>query len=388
MSNELTLMEAQDLKQAFHLFSQVSEQLAQSYHSLEHHIKHLQAELSTVDQQRLSELAEKELLTNRLQKLFAILPCGIVLLDGNGMVSKYNPQAENLLGTSLQQKYWLAIIKQVFTPRADDGHEISIINGKKIRVDTRSLEPEPGQLIVLTDLTETRKLQHIMARQQRLSEMGRMTAQLAHQIRTPLATAMLYASHLSDNTIEPTKRAKFSTKLTQQLQHIEQQIHDMLAFTRGCSQQFTAINLSDLLQELKVSVESQVIASHTQLDILLESSDVVIQGNKSALLGALQNIVINAIQATRNYGELTITVKPCSAGLIDIIVHDNGPGIPSELCKKVLEPFFTTQSQGTGLGLAIAHAVAKAHYGDLWIDSIPNQGTDVGLRLPLYSAEK
>jgi two-component system sensor histidine kinase FlrB len=87
--------------------------------------------------------------------------------------------------------------------------------------------------LLLTDLTETRALQQRLSRHQRLSEMGRMMSSLAHQIRTPLSAAMLYAGHLCDSDLSQEQTRRFSYKLLDRLQHLEQQVKDMLIFVRG-----------------------------------------------------------------------------------------------------------------------------------------------------------
>ncbi len=150
----------------------------------------LNHELHVVAEQRLQELKEKEQVTNRLENLLNIMPAGVVVLDSRGLVTQCNPAAEDFLGEPLLGEIWRNVIKRSFAPQVDDGHEISLKDGRRISMVTRSMEGEPGQLILLTDLTETRELQHRLDRHRRLSEMGRMMSSLAHQIRTPLSAAM------------------------------------------------------------------------------------------------------------------------------------------------------------------------------------------------------
>ncbi|MFX5472275.1 PAS domain-containing sensor histidine kinase, partial [Acinetobacter baumannii] len=87
---------------------------------------------------------------------------------------------------------WREVIARCFAPREDDGHEISLRDGRRLSIATRSLNGEPGQLILLNDLTDPRRPQEQLARHERLSALGRMVASLAHQIRTPLSAALLY----------------------------------------------------------------------------------------------------------------------------------------------------------------------------------------------------
>src|SRR3990167_8136157 len=121
----------------------------------------------------------------------------------------------------------------VFAPREDDGHEISLKDGRRLAMATRSLNGEPGQLILLTDLTETRRLQEQLSRHERLSALGRMVASLAHQIRTPLSAALLYASHLTEQVLPVDQQQRFASRLKERLHELEHQVRDMLVFARG-----------------------------------------------------------------------------------------------------------------------------------------------------------
>src|SRR5690606_36958072 len=104
------------------------------------------------------------------------MPNAIITLDSQGYINHANRAAHELLGVALEQRLWREVIREVFSPRADDGHEVSLKSGRRVRLDISSLAPQPGQLIVLSDLTETRALQARMSQLQRLSSMGRMVA--------------------------------------------------------------------------------------------------------------------------------------------------------------------------------------------------------------------
>ncbi|WP_446539680.1 histidine kinase dimerization/phospho-acceptor domain-containing protein [Shewanella surugensis] len=184
------------------------------------------------------------------------MPSAVVILDANGVISEANSVACQLLeeiaslstlepadgreqeqgtikcrtGTaipmtaiddplvaSLVGKSWRQVIKQAFLPKNDDGYEVSLRSGRRVSIAIRPLTPEPGQLIVLTDLTETRQLQKNVSHLQRLSALGKMVATLAHQIRTPLAAAILYAENLSHNNIGSEIRERFQQKLMDRL---------------------------------------------------------------------------------------------------------------------------------------------------------------------------
>jgi two-component system sensor histidine kinase FlrB len=105
------------------------------------------------------ELDALRLQANRLEHLLQVMPAGVVVIDGKGIVKQSNNLAKALLGEPLEGQLWRTIIARSFKPQADDGHEVSLYDGRKVKLSITPLEKEPGQLIVLTDLTETRQLQ-------------------------------------------------------------------------------------------------------------------------------------------------------------------------------------------------------------------------------------
>ena len=138
-----------DLEQTFALFNQMSTQLSESYTMMEARVAELKGQLALVSAQRMQELAEKERLAHRLQSLLDLLPGGVIVIDGQGVVREANPVARALLGQPLVGMLWRQVIARNFAPREDDGHEISMRDGRRLSIATRSLHGEPGQLVLL-----------------------------------------------------------------------------------------------------------------------------------------------------------------------------------------------------------------------------------------------
>ena len=373
----------EDLHSAFELFNNVSSQLADTYRDMEQRVGSLNAELHQVAEQRLQELKEKERVTQRLEGLLNLLPAGVVVLDNKGRVRECNPAAIDFLGQPLLGQLWRDVIQRSFSPQRDDGHEISLQDGRRISMITRSLQGEPGQLILLTDLTETRKLQKRLDRHRRLSEMGRMMSSLAHQIRTPLSAAMLYAGHLCDSALTQEQYQRFSQKVVSRLTHLEQQVKDMLIFVKGDVKLTDTVSISDLFLHLEAAMEVCIKQSHSCYQMTNTATEVSIQCNRESMVGALMNLVNNAIESAGKEAQLTITATMIDNKQVDIRVEDKGPGIAEEVINDLQDPFFTTKAQGTGLGLAVVRAVAHAHHGQFFLTSDAGQGTCARLVLPV-----
>lgn len=371
-----------DLKTAFAMFNQMSKQLADSYGLLETQVTDLNQELNAVTAQRFDELAQKECLANRLESLLNFLPGGVVVLDAAGRVSECNPAAREMLGEPLETMFWRDVIKRCFSPRCDDGHEVSTYDGRRISIATRSLGVD-GQIILLTDLTETRHLQSQVSRNERLSAMGKMVSALAHQIRTPLSTAMLYAGHLCGNELQDDKRQQFSEKLAKRLNHMERQVQDMLLFAKGELPINETCTVEELQQALLEEMEVPLMASGVECRWNLDLLDRKICCNREALVGALLNLVNNAIQAAEGEITLDIIFSSVEPNQLSISVADTGPGIAEDQLQAVQEQFVTTKPQGTGLGLSVVQAVAKAHSGRFTLQSQLGRGTCASVILPL-----
>lgn len=371
------------LEQAFALFNQMSNQLSESYSLLEARVNELKGQLALVSAQRMQELAEKERLAHRLQSLLDLLPGGVIVIDGQGVVREANPVARALLGQPLVGMLWRQVIARNFAPREDDGHEISMRDGRRLSIATRSLHGEPGQLVLLTDLTETRRLQDQLSRHERLSALGRMVASLAHQIRTPLSAALLYASHLNEHVLPAEQQQRFAGRLKERLHELENQVRDMLIFARGELPLPDRLSPSALFDALRAAADAHVggMTVRWQCDV----RDGELLCNRDTLVGTVLNLIDNAIQAAGRDAHLKIHLYRRDSQL-RLCVSDNGPGMSQETLARLGEPFFTTKTTGTGLGLAVVKAVARAHQGQLLLQSRAGRGTCAIVSLPLLDA--
>lgn len=300
-----------------------------------------------------------------LQEVFAALPSAVVVLDEQGRIVRANERAAQLLDCpELEGKRWLEVMAQAFRPQNDDGNEISTRTGRRLQVTTTPLRA--GQLIHMTDLTQTRLLQDKLAHMERLSSLGRMAASLAHQIRTPLSAAILYAANLGNANLMPTARKHFQEKLMSRLEALEAQVSDILLFARSNDMTVGELDAQTLIAATENNVTAVISKHHVLLESEAPHGAIAILGNSSALVGALSNLVANAVEAGATHIILRLTADE---NQVSLAVANNGPIIPEELKTKIFEPFFTSKSAGTGLGLAVVTAVTKVHQGTLTLSS-------------------
>lgn len=377
----------QQLESAFQLFTRMSSQLEASYRVLEDRAAQLSEELAAARGERLQQLAEKERLANRLQRLLELLPGGVVVLDGFGHITDCNPAALELLGEPLNGLSWRQVVQRAFKPSSGEDGEVCLHNGREVSVSTRSLDPEPGQIVLLMDVSAQHALQAMLNRNRRLSAMGEMAAALAHQIRTPLASALLYVSHLGRDELAGADRQRVADKVVERLRHLEHMVGDMLQFARGGTFDMEDVPVDELVSELQQTLDPQLQACEGSLTISNRAPGAQLRGNRAALQSALLNLATNAMQAcgrgVRLHWELALQPDHC----VSLILSDNGPGIPEEIREQLFTPFFTTRPDGTGLGLAVVRAIVLAHRGEVLLKSSSPEGSAFEVRIPMGGHE-
>ncbi|WP_372811897.1 sensor histidine kinase [Pseudoalteromonas nigrifaciens] len=344
-----------------------------------------------LQEEYIGELSDLRKQASWLSHLVDTMPAGVIVLDGKGMIAKANQIAIDMLGEPLEGEKWFSVIQRSFRPQQDDGHEVSLKDGRLIKLDITALAPEPGQLILMTDLSETRRLQKRVAHMQRLSALGKMVASLAHQVRTPLSAAMLYAANLGSKRLPEASRDNFQTKLMSRLKDLENQVNDMLLFAKsGDRHVVEQVSMQQLLSEVKTGADAMVTLNNSELDVSLPEPDITILGNKTALASAIQNLIHNSIQIIGAGAQVQVSAMRDlqTPDFVRISVSDNGPGVDLQQVDKLFEPFFTTSSQGTGLGLAVVSSVVNAHQGRIEVTNNVHGGACFNLLLPISAASK
>ena len=313
------------------------------------------------------------------KEIFEKEPSAIIVLDERGVVKKANDSALKMLNVeALEGRKWYQVIDEVFRPQKDDGQEISTVDGKRLQVSTKPLSH--GQLVQMTDQTETRKLTDKLNHMERLSSLGKMAASLAHQIRTPLSAAILYAANLGNQKLPLASRNVFQKKLMSRLEALEAQVSDILMYARSGEQSVKVLDAVDIVEDVTASVVSVVERAGAKLESNLGERPMTILGNVTALNGAIGNLVTNAVEAGAKNVKIVLEADPHN---VMISVENDGPKIDAYVAKRIFEPFYTTKSNGTGLGLAVVAAVAKVHQGNIKLTST-DEKTVFTMTIPKY----
>ncbi len=375
-------IKTEKLADAFQLFNELSENLSNSYQGLEKQVVTLTEELAAARSERVKTLVEKEKLADRLQQIIAALPAAVIVLNDSDQVVDCNEIAIEYLGEPLIGQNWFDVVKKSLLAVFDSPHERQLRNGARVAVTRNRLTTEAGQVILLSDVSEVRSLQDKLNQQKHLSAMGEMVASMAHQVRTPLSTALLYASQMNKPALTDSNRIKFSNKILGRLHFLERQVNDMLIFAKEGHLAMESFSLQQLM--IRVSDNMHDLMANNALIFQLKQDvqqDILI-GNVDALLGALMNLINNSVDATEGKGSILMTVEQKDLANLQIQISDDGMGINAAEKQRLFEPFYTTKSKGTGLGLAVVDSVIRAHSGSIQCESEKGLGTTFSILLP------
>jgi two-component system, sensor histidine kinase FlrB len=372
-------LKAEELQRAFDVFNQVSLELTQAYEALQARVESLTAELAVANGELRRQYQEKEALSERLSLLLDALPAGVVVLDSAASVSEANPAACAMFGKAIIGSNWQVLVHERLV--ATDAPDEWQLGTRRVSMAESPLDSAGGRILLVHDVTAARGLKAELERNQRLAAMGEMAASLAHQLRTPLATALLYSANLAQPELSDAARARFAGKATEQLKRLERLIQDVLLFARGESIGREAIPAALLIADAAQTLEPLCAEKGVGFRVVSEVGDFIIMGSRKTLGGALVNLLENALQACERGGEVLLRAEQAGRRL-RIGVRDSGPGIAPEAQARIFEPFFTTRGQGTGLGLAIALGVARAHGGTIDVSSTPGEGSEFVMLLP------
>lgn len=374
-------LDAAELQRAFLVFDDASRQLADSYDGLQQEVTRLSAEVVAANDRLRAQLAEKHALAERLQDLLAALPAGVLVVDAAGTVTEANAAACSLLGEALGGRTWQDVAAARLQPGAAPQEWLTVPEQRCITVSTRELASGSGRIVVLADVTERQAMAHALARSERLATLGTMSASLAHQLRTPLASALLYASQLANPELAQAQRTRFAGETVSRLHELENFIQGTLDFVSGRAEWREDVDLARVVADACQLVAPQMAGSGVVIKAE-PAHPLVLRASREALLSMLLNLLDNARRACAAGGLVQVTLGQAPGSAV-ICVSDNGCGMDGQTQARLFEPYFTTRSDGHGLGLAYVKSVIEAHGGRIAVESAAGSGSRFMLMLPL-----
>lgn len=234
--------------------------------------------------------------------------------------------------------------------------------------------------------TRVVKSEELLRKSERLTTLGLLSAEIAHEIRNPLTVIKLLFGSLGLDYEADDLRKKDTTIIKEKINHLEEIVSKVLTFGKAPNSLFTHLNTSNLISDTCLLVRHKMQQQH----IILKQGDTdntcYINANKGQLQQVFLNLMINAADAMPDGGTLTVYAKrESSSGREHCAIYfaDTGTGIPDDIQDQIFESFLTGKPEGTGLGLSIAKRILRDHHGNISVDSSSESGTTMKIELPL-----
>jgi two-component system, sensor histidine kinase FlrB len=374
---------SKELEEAFALFTEASHQLSNAYAGLQQDVATLTDQLAVANGNLKKQYEEKAVLSRRLTLLLDRLPAGVLEVAETGEIIRCNERAHRLLGQSLVGTHWSQFYGAFFSDTTEAGIRLFQFEQFKayFTIEQVQIDEEAISVVLLHDVSTSVEMRQILQRNSRLVAMGEMAAGLAHQLRTPLAAALLYVGHLQREHLQDVDRIKFATKASERLQRLEALVQNMLLFVRGQPQEVSLISILDVVQDAFSEVKSVFEPKGLHFELECPDRAAYVVANFKELSGAIGNLLENACQASEP-NQCVTCVLAVEKELIQIMVQDQGSGIPESALERLFEPFFKTKKGGTGLGLAIVRNLISSYGGEITVTSTPNLGSVFKICLP------
>ncbi len=224
-----------------------------------------------------------------------------------------------------------------------------------------------------------------LARKNRLADLGQMASHVAHEVRNSLVPVTLYLSLLRRRLSEDPGSLDVLDKVEEALLALDTTVNDLLSFSAQRDPCPLQLDLRELVDGVLAAVAPQLRAQ--QIDVTLDiPPGTTLLADRDMLRRAVLNLVLNALDAMPDGGELVITSWQGPQG-VELEVADSGPGLDEQVRRRAFEPFFSTKPGGTGLGLAVVYRAAEAHGGDVHVLNCPEGGAAFTLRIPRRAME-
>ena len=345
---------------------------------------------------------------NYSEEILQSMTNGVLTTDNRGRVITYNYMAERITGKKLSEvmgktceEVWgkrgavTLAVEKTLADRPLTNFETGIASPERglVPVSFSSTVLRDGQgkkmgaLLSIQDLSEMKELEDKIRRADKLTALATMAAGMAHEIKNPLSSMKVFAQLLPLKIDDPEYRKKLGEILPREIDRIDRIVESLLGFARSTSPTFEKMKITEVLEENLKYFEDK--ANNAGVKIKKSYADLpAIEVDRGQISQVFSNLILNAIQAMPEGGELSVETLP--GKMVDDVlqnikvrVSDSGHGITEEMQKKLFDPFFTTKYGGTGLGLTITHSIVDGHRGFIDVHSKLGKGTNFTVTLPV-----
>ncbi|MGZ5023773.1 MAG: ATP-binding protein, partial [Chthoniobacterales bacterium] len=345
------------------------------------------------------------------------LTTGVVAAGSDGRISVFNQEAEQITGLKADSLIDQPIVylpgplqnllrETLSSGERQENKELMLDSEEGTVVARASSSIFHGQdgrmlgaLVVLTDITAVKRLELQIRRSDRLASLGTLSAGMAHEIKNPLVSIKTFAQLLPERYQDSDFRDTFSNLIGHEIDRIDTLVNQLLRFARPAKPLLKPLHVHEVLEKSLMLVAHRLYQKEIKLSRLWKANVDTIRADGDQIEQVFLNFFLNAMDAMKHGGELTVATEIRSAQefalfngtngdsgakeVLRITVRDNGEGIQSDHLAHVFDPFFTTKDYGTGLGLSVVHGIIQEHGGQIEVESELSKGTSFHILLPL-----
>ncbi|GAB4544483.1 MAG: hypothetical protein Fur0020_13790 [Thermodesulfovibrionia bacterium] len=359
-----------------------------TFHELVARLKEKERELALLKSQAEERAGRIEAYN---ENILQSIPSGVITIDNEMIVRSINRSAEQILGIKADEvlgKGFRDVFGESLVSILEEGDAVrrsestyTTPDERRIwlGVTTSQLRNKGGEVIgrlfIFTDLTDIKALQEEMKLKERLSQLGEMSAGIAHELRNSMSVISGYAKILSRNVdgdnIGPIRA------MLNEIKNMDTIISELLSFARPTVVSKSLIDLNRLIEEAV-----SVVKDRDSIVVSINKGDgALIEADEALIRQAITNLLINAVESMPDGGRLDIDVMPKDDAVI-IEIRDTGCGIPDDIKDKIFLPFFTTKERGIGVGLALVQKIVISHNGRIEFESEEGRGSTFRISLP------
>jgi two-component system sensor histidine kinase FlrB len=396
-----SLEDEQFLLRAFRSFTEAAGSLEHSYAMLRAEVERLRRELETSHTDLAQKVEENHSMRIHLDRILEGLPCGVIVVGGDGQITRANPEALRLLGmdrtvpvASLEpllssssgiRQLLEAARTEVGEQELDVPDEAGARRWLAARHASIADDTAGASVFILRDVSERKHLEETQLKLRREQALAEVSTILAHEIRNPLGSLELFAGLLADAALDPDCR-KWVEHVQAGLRTLAATVNNVLHFHSLPEPQRAPVDLGQLLAWARDFVSPLARQSRVALSLQNRVSGVFFAADRHRLEQVLLNLVLNALRAMPGGGWVELggrTIKTQDGRAVVLIVSDTGPGISPEHLPGIFEPGFSTRAGGPGLGLAVCRKIVEQHGGTITAGSRPGCGATFTLTFPL-----
>ncbi len=322
--------------------------------------------------------------------LFKRIPSGILTVDELGLINSFNSAAERITGFKAKEILGKPL-REVFpdfrlenTPARRNECIFKKMDGNKIILgySIENLGKE-GNVLIFQDLTKEKMMEEDIKRSERLAALGRLSAGLAHEMRTIASSISASAQLIRSVESDKKEHDKLTNIIMNESKRLNEIVTNFLNFSKPERNMSEIFNIDDIIHDTIAAFEKNN-SKNIKFSVEVHSRRTKIRGSREGMRQVFSNLLLNAVEAIDEKGHVIIKIADSQAqpDMLEISVYDNGCGIPQEILPHVFEPFFTTKGNGAGLGLATVYRIIETHKGRICVESMVGKGTEFKISLP------